>query len=461
MKKIIKNGTIATDSHIFQSDILIEDGIIREIGESLSAPDAEILDASGKYVIPGAVDVHTHMDLQAGKYRAVDDFFTGTAAAACGGTTSIVDHMAFGPQGCSLWHQVEEYHRLADGKAVVDYGFHGVIQHVDPSVLKEMKEIADAEGITSFKIYMTYDFMLKDDEIYQVLKQAKKAGIVIAVHCENDGVVNHLRRSYIEQGCTQPKYHPLSRPARCEAEAVNRMLHLAAMADDAPVYIVHLSSKEGLLEIQKAKAAHQKHFAVETCPQYLTLTDARYQDDREGLKAIMSPPLRKEEDTQALWQALHDDVLDVVATDHCPFLFSREKQAGADDFTACPNGAPGVEERLRILFSEGVLKKRITLPQMVKYLCTNPSRLYGLYPQKGTLLPGSDADIVILDPSKERILTQADMHGAGDYTCYEGWKVKGDIELVMLRGNTIVKNNQFLGKKGDGHYLRRHKSELV
>lgn len=461
MKKIIKNGTIATDSHIFQSDILIEDGIIREIGESLSAPDAEILDASGKYVIPGAVDVHTHMDLQAGKYRAVDDFFSGTVAAACGGTTSIIDHMAFGPQGCSLWHQVEEYHRLADGKAVVDYGFHGVIQHVDPSVLKEMKEIADNEGITSFKIYMTYDFMLKDDEIYQVLKQAKKDGIVIAVHCENDGVVNHLRRSYIEQGCTQPKYHPLSRPARCEAEAVNRMLHLAAMAGDAPVYIVHLSSKEGLLEIQKAKAAHQKHFAVETCPQYLTLTDARYQDDREGLKAIMSPPLRKEEDTQALWQALHDDVLDVVATDHCPFRFSYEKQAGAEDFTACPNGAPGVEERLRIMFSEGVLKRRITLPQMVKYLCTNPSRLYGLYPQKGTLLPGSDADIVILDPSTERILTQADMHGAGDYTCYEGWKVKGDIELVMLRGNTIVKNNQFLGKKGDGQYLRRHKSELV
>ena len=225
MKKIIKNGTIATDSHIFQSDILIEDGIIREIGESLSAPDAEILDASGKYVIPGAVDVHTHMDLQAGKYRAVDDFFSGTVAAACGGTTSIVDHMAFGPQGCSLWHQVEEYHRLADNKAVVDYGFHGVIQHVDPSVLKEMKEIADNEGITSFKIYMTYDFMLKDDEIYQGLKQAKKEDIVIAVHCENDGVVNHLRRSYIEQGCTQPKYHPLSRPARCEAEAVNRMFH--------------------------------------------------------------------------------------------------------------------------------------------------------------------------------------------------------------------------------------------
>lgn len=461
MKKIIKNGRIATDSQVFKGDILIENGIIAAIGDTLSDPDAEILDASEKYVLPGAVDVHTHMDLQAGKYRAVDDFYTGTVAAACGGTTSIVDHMAFGPKGCSLWHQVEEYHRLADGNAVVDYGFHGVIQHVTPSVLKEMEEISDNEGITSFKIYMTYDFMLKDDEIYQVLKKAKEAGIVIAVHCENDGVLNYLRKTYVEQGLTQPKYHPLSRPARCEAEAINRMLHLAAMAGEAPLYIVHLSSKEGLLEIQKAKASHQKHFAVETCTQYLTLTDSFYQDDQEGLKAIMSPPLRKEEDTQALWQALKDDVIDVVATDHCPFLFAGDKQAGAKDFTSCPNGAPGVEERLRVLFSEGVMKGRITLPQMVKYLCTNPCRMYGLYPQKGTLLPGSDADIVILDPTKSRVLTHTDMHGACDYTCYEGWKVKGDIELVMLRGNVIVKDNHFLGEKGCGNYLKRRKSILV
>lgn len=356
---------------------------------------------------------------------------------------------------------MEEYHRLADGKSVIDYGFHGVIQHVNASILGEMKEIAENDGITSFKVYTTYDDMLTDDEIFQVLKEAKKDGIVIAVHCENDGVINYLRKTYRESGCTEPKYHPLSRPARCEAEAVHRLLHLAAMAGDAPLYIVHLSSKEGLMEVMKARASHQKNFAVETCTQYLTLTDEMYEDPKEGLKAIMSPPLRKKEDQDALWQALKDGVIDVVATDHCPFHFGKEKQAGAQDFTACPNGAPGVEERMRILFSEGVMKGRITLPQMVHYLCTNPSRMYGLYPQKGTLLPGSDADLILLNPEKERILTHADMHSAVDYTCYEGMAVKGEIELVMQRGHVIVKENQFLGKKGDGKYLKRHKSVLA
>ena len=375
MTKLVKNGMIVTDSQVFEGDILIENETIKAIGADLSAVGTEVIDAAGKYVLPGAVDVHTHMDLQAGKYRAVDDFYDGTVAAACGGTTSIVDHMAFGPAGCSLWHQVEEYHRLADGKAVIDYGFHGVIQHVNSSVLKEMGEIAEKEGITSFKIYMTYDFMLKDDQIYQVLKQAKEDGIVIAVHCENDGVINYLRKTYIEEGCTEPKYHPLSRPARCEAEAVNRMLHLSAMAGGAPLYIVHLSSKEGLLEVMKARALHQEHFAVETCTQYLTLTDDLYLDKQEGLKAIMSPPLRKKEDIEALWEGLRDNVIDTIGTDHCPFNFAKEKQAGADDFTACPNGAPGVEERLRVIYSEGVVKGRITLPQMVNYLCTNPSRV--------------------------------------------------------------------------------------
>lgn len=461
MKKIVKNGTVVTDSQVFQADILIEGEKVKLIGENLEAGGAEVIDASGKYVFPGAVDVHTHMDLQAGKYRAVDDFYDGTVAAACGGTTTIVDHMAFGPKGCSLWHQVKEYHRIADGKAVIDYGFHGVIQHVSESVLKEMGEIAEQDGITSFKVYMTYDFMLKDDELYRVLKQAKEDGIVIAVHCENDGVINYLRKHYIGNGCTEPKYHPLSRHARCEAEAVDRMIHLAAMAGDAPLYIVHLSSREGLLEVMKARASHQKNLGVETCTQYLTLTDDMYQDPKEGLKAIMSPPLRKKEDNEALWGALRDDVLDTVATDHCPFNYGIEKQAGADDFTACPNGGPGVEERFRVMYSEGVAKRRLSLPQFVKYLCTNPARMYGMYPQKGTLLPGSDADLVIFDPEKSRVLTHADMHSAVDYTCYEGMKVQGDIDLVMQRGNVIVKDNKFLGKRGDGRYLKRGKSVLA
>lgn len=215
------------------------------------------------------------------------------------------------------------------------------------------------------------------------------------------------------------------------------------------------------MEVLKARASHQKHLGVETCTQYLTLTDDMYQDPKEGLKAIMSPPLRKKEDNEALWDALRDDVLDTVATDHCPFNYGVEKQAGADDFTACPNGGPGVEERFRVMYSEGVAKGRISLPQFVKYLCTNPARMYGMYPQKGTLLPGSDADLVIFDPAKSRVLTHADMHSAVDYTCYEGMKVQGDIDLVMQRGNVIVKDNKFLGKRGDGIYLKRGKSVLA
>ena len=240
MKKLIKNGIIATDTDVFKGDILIDGEKIIEIGSGICADDAEIIDASGKYVLPGAVDVHTHMDLDVGFARAIDDFYTGTVAAACGGTTTIVDHMAFGPKDCSLWHQVNEYHRLADGNAAVDYGFHGVFQHLHNATLDEMREIKEEEGITSFKVYMTYDYRLHDDEIFCVLRAAKEAGIVITVHCENHGVITQLRKELPEAGCTEAKYHPVSRPARCEAEAVNRMIHLAAMAGDAPLYIVHL-----------------------------------------------------------------------------------------------------------------------------------------------------------------------------------------------------------------------------
>ena len=391
MRTIIQNGTIVSDTAAFRADLLLEDGVVKAVGAGLSAPDAQVIDASGKYVLPGAVDVHTHMDLQAGAHRAVDDFYTGTVAAACGGTTTIVDHMAFGPKGCSLWHQVEEYHRLADGKAVIDYGFHGVLQHVDERVLREMGELADREGITSFKAYLTYDDRLDDGALFQVLRQAKEDGIVIPAHCENDGVVNYLRGWYKAQGLTQPIYHARSRPARCEAEAVSRLLHLAAMAGEAPVYVVHLSSAAGLAEVRKARAQRQKGVGVETCTQYLTLTEASYADPQEGLKAVMSPPLRTQADCDALWQGLQDGVIDAVATDHCPFHFAVEKQFGAGDFTACPNGAPGVEERLSVLYSEGVAKGRLSICELVRLLCANPSRLYGLYPRKGTLQPGADA----------------------------------------------------------------------
>ena len=466
MKKLIKNGMIATDSEVFEADILIDGEKIAEIGKDLSCEGADIIDASGMYVLPGAVDVHTHMDLDVGMARAIDDFYDGTVAAACGGTTTIVDHMAFGPKDCDLWHQVEEYHRIADGKAVIDYGFHGVMQHpITDERLAELKEIKEKEGISSFKIYMTYDYGLTDDEIFRVLRAAKEAGIVITVHCENHGVLTQLRKEFIEQGHGEAKYHPLSRPPRVEAEAVNRMIHLAALAGDAPLYIVHLSSAEGLHEVQKARAEGRPHFGVETCTQYLVLNDSLYDDPEEGLKAIMSPPLRKDQDREELWAALEEGgIIDTVATDHCPFHYKAgkaEKQYGKDDFTKCPNGAPGVQERLMLMFSEGFMKDRISLPQVVKYASSDPCRMFGLYPQKGSLEPGTDADIVLIDPSKTTVIDKDWIRGASDYSCYEGMELNGRIDRVLMRGSEIVRDGRFLGSRGDGRYMHRGDSILV
>ena len=448
MKTLVRSGTIVTENGMYQGDILIGDGMILKVlmQEEPVPEDAEVIDASGKYVLPGAVDIHTHMDLDVGIARAIDDFYTGTVAAACGGTTTIVDHMAFGPKGCSPWHQVKEYHRLADGNAVVDYGFHGVLQHVDAGVTDDMAQIAAEEGITSFKVYMTYDGRLDDPDLMKVLERAAEEKILIASHCE---------------GKTQARWHPVSRPAEAEAEAVNRLLYLAKAAGEAPVYIVHLSSRKGLEEFRKAKRAGQAHIGAETCPQYLLLDEKMYDDPQEGLKAIMAPPLRREEDREALWQALAGNELDTVATDHCPFTIAVQKQQGAKDFTRCPSGAPGVEERLILLYSEGVMKGRITLPQLVRYACTNPARVAGLYPRKGVIEPGADADLVILDPNKGWTITTGRMHGNADYTCYEGMKARGTVERVILRGKTIVKDGTFTGARGDGQYLRRGISSLA
>ena len=466
MRTLIRGGTVVTDEILSPGDILIEDGRIVKISKSIDpdeteAAGTEIIRAEGRIVMPGAVDIHTHMDLDVGIARAIDDFYTGTVAAACGGTTTIVDHMAFGPKGCSPWHQVKEYHRLADGNAVVDYGFHGVLQHVGGEVLDEMAQIAKEEGITSFKAYMTYDGRLDDLDLMKVLERAAKEKILIAVHCENHGIVTYFRERFVQEGRTQARWHPVSRPAEAEAEAVNRLLYLAKAAGEAPVYVVHLSTRKGLEEILKAKAAGQARIGAETCPQYLLLDEKLYDDPQEGLKAIMAPPLRRQEGRDALWEALKKNELDTVATDHCPLTFARQKQQGALDFTQCPSGAPGVEERLILLYSEGVRKGRITLPQLVRYACTNPAKVAGLYPRKGTIEAGADADLVILNPETEQTITAGQMHGAADYTCYEGLKVMGRVERVLLRGKTIVRDGEFTGERGDGQYLHRGTSSLA
>lgn len=461
MKSIIRGGTVVTDGGMSVSDILVEDGKIAEVAARVEAADAAVIDATGKYVLPGAVDIHTHMDLDVGIARVIDDFYDGTVAAACGGTTTIVDHMAFGPKGCSPWRQVKEYHRLADGNAVVDYGFHGVLQHVDDAALDDMAQIARDEGITSFKAYMTYDYRLDDLDLMKVLERAARERILIAAHCENHGIVTYFREKFVREGKTQARWHPVSRPNAAEAEAVSRLLTLARVAGEAPVYVVHLSTREGLDEIRRAREIGQRRFGAETCPQYLLLDATFYDDPREGLKAIMAPPLRRQADRDALWQALAGDELDTVATDHCPFTFAKQKQQGAKNFTRCPSGAPGVEERLILLYSEGVAKGRITLPQLVRYACANPARVAGLYPRKGTVAPGADADLVILDPKKEWTLTTGGMHGASDYTCYEGMNITGAIERVLLRGKTVALDGAFTGARGDGQYLRRGTSSLA
>ena len=302
MKTLVKNGMIVSPEDTYEADVLIEDGVIECIGKNLEAKfgDADkVIDAKGKYVLPGGIDVHTHMDIDVGIARAVDDFYTGTVAAACGGTTTIVDHMGFGPAGCPLHHQLDVYHGLADDKAVIDYGFHGVVQHVDESILNELETMMD-DGVQSTKVYMTYGYKIDDDGILEVLKKMKELHGITAFHCENHYVVEHLKKEYGDAGKTAPIYHAKSRPNLAEAEAVRRVLYLAKLAGDAPVYIVHLSCKESLEAVEEARRNGQKNIFVETWTQYLTLTEDRYKDP-DGLKYIMSPPLRTQQDLDALW----------------------------------------------------------------------------------------------------------------------------------------------------------------
>ncbi len=459
MSLLVKNARIATSASVFRGDVLIKGETIDRIGIDLPAGGARVIDAAGRYLLPGGVDAHTHFDLDAGAFRSSDDFRTGTIAAACGGTTTIVDHPAFGPEGCRLGHQIGVYRRLAE-PAVVDYGFHGVVQHVDRDVLADMERLA-GDGITSLKIYLTYARKLSDDDVLPVLARAKELGIVVTVHCENDAAIRFLTRRLLAEGKGAPLHHAESRPPACEAEAVFRMLMLAKMAGDAPLYIVHLSTEMGLDAIRYARSRGQANVYAETCPQYLLLDESRYRDDEEGLKYVMSPPLRSPSDNRALWRGLVDGCIDVVATDHCPFLFASQKRAGEGDFTRCPNGAPGVESRLALMFSEGFMKGRLPLPGVVKLCCTAPARIFGLHPRKGDILPGADADLVLFDPDAEWTLAKTSLHENVDYTPYEGMQLRGAPVMTVSRGEIIAENGAFVGEIGRGRFLARGKCDFA
>ena len=452
MRTLIKNGTVVTAEKTLQADLLVEDGLVRSVEPGLPPEGAAILDAGGKLVLPGGVDAHTHITLNLDASKGTDVYYRGTVPALLGGTTTIIDHLAFMPSGRTLEDHITAYRALALGNAAVDYLFHGLAQGPEAALSEGLARLPES-GFSSVKAYMTYDNFVDGDALARLLQRARELGLLFAVHAEDDAAICALRTKYRAEGKGDPIWHAASRPAASEETAITRVLRLAAEAGDAPVYIVHLSSAAGLEAVRKARAAGQKNIYVETCTQYLCLTDELYESPVRGLRAVMAPPLRKREDIDALWEGIRNCEIAVAATDHCPFTV-QDKMAGLHDFTRCPGGAPGLEERFAVLYSEGVAKGRIGIEQFVACVAANPARLFGIYPQKGTLAPGSDADIVILDPKAEYTLQAGQLHGPSDFSLYDGMRLKGRIETVFLRGEVVADRGAFTGKRGMGMLLR-------
>jgi len=451
---LIKNGLIADGVETAQGDILISQGVIARIGADLQFRGAQVIDATGCYVLPGGVDVHTHLNLTANGIRVGDGFLTGSASAAFGGTTCIVEHPGFGPRGCSLLHQVDQYGQEATGQTVIDYGLHGVVQHLDDKVLDELAALAE-KGVSTVKIYLTYDGRLEDDQILRVLDRTRQLGLLAIFHAENHAIISFLKERLLAEGKRTPIYHALSRPDYCEAEAIQRILSLAEAAGGAPVYIAHLSTALGLQAIEEGRRRGLQAYA-EVCPQHLILDDSCYlEPGYGGLKYIMAPPARKREDCAALWRGLAEGSIDVVATDHCSFNLAEKVALGKDDFTKSPSGIPGVETRLPLMFSEGFRRDRLSINRFVEVTAAAPARLMGLYPRKGALAPGSDGDVVLLDPDLEKTITPAHLFQNADYSPYEGMRVRGWPTLTLVRGRVVMVRGQLVAQKGWGQYIPR------
>ncbi len=450
-KKLIKNGEIVSEHKIFPADILIEDDKIKAVGPELLSEEAEIFDAQGMLVFPGFIDTHTHLDMDTGTAHTADDFYSGTKAAVAGGTTTVLD-FATQNKGETLMQALANWHKLADKKSSCDYGFHMAITDWNEEVAAELPELAK-RGVTSYKLYMAYDNLrVCDAQVYKALKAVKQQGGIIGMHCENGDLVNELVADRLAAGDTGVSAHPRSRPDTVEAEAINRFLAIASLAA-CPVNIVHLSTRKGLDIILHARAAGQKVY-IETCPQYLLLEDSVYETpDFEGAKFVMSPPLRKYEDTAALWAALRHGAVDTIGTDHCPFLF-KDKKLGLHDFSKIPNGAPGVDLRPQLMYTYGVCENKITLPDFCRVLAENPAKLFGMYPQKGAILAGSDADVVIWDKNASGIVTNENQHSACDYTPYNGLPLRGAAKYVFVRGRLVAQNG-IVQQEKCGNYVSR------
>lgn len=460
MKKIlIRNGDIVSGEGVRRADILVGGGKIAQIADHIEeTPDVEeVYDATDLFVFPGFIDGHTHLDMQAGVNHTADDFASGSIAAVSGGTTTVVD-FATQEKGETLNEALMNWEKLAKGRSSCDYAFHMAITDWNEKVEHEIPQMRK-KGVTSFKLYMAYDNLRVDDGIvYEVLRAVEKQGGVVGMHCENGDLIKIFTRELLAEGKTGPSSHPLSRPPIVEAEAIQRFLYLAELAD-APVNIVHLSTKRGLDVILEARRRGQKVY-IETCPQYLILTDEMYNlPGFHSAKYVLSPPLRSPENREALWQACRDNEIDTIGSDHCSFRYRDQKSVGRDDFSMIPNGAPGVDVRPALIYTYGVQKGRISIEQMCRLLAENPARLYGMYPHKGTISVGSDADIVIWEKSWNFELTDWNQKTAADYSPFSGMRVGGRAAWVFLRGELVAVNGEVVNPN-KGEYVFRKPSEF-
>ncbi len=460
---VIRNGRIITASDDYSADVLMADGVVRAIGRDLAVgPDVRVIDASGLYVLPGGVDTHVHMENTVGPSTTCDTFASGTKAAAFGGTTTVVDFALQTAQDSPL-EAIARTQRSAEPQVHIDYSLHCIVTRVDAQVLTDVRHAMRHEGITSFKMFMAYPgvMMADDAAIFQMLRQVGADGGMVALHAENGTVIELLIKEALEAGHTAPRYHAMTRPAIMEGEATHRGIRLAELAE-APIYFVHVSSNQALKHIVAARDEGIPVFA-ETCPHYLLFDDSVYDSDSfEIAKYVMTPPLRKPEDQQHLWRALRYDDLQVIATDHCPFCmkeghrgFFNQKPRGTDDFSQIPNGAPGIETRLVSLYDIGVVQGRLSLNRFVQLTATTPAKLFGLFPKKGTIAVGSDADIVLFDPNAKQTIHAHTLHSQCDYTLLEGRTLQGRVEKVFLRGELIVDGEQFHGRPGMGRFVPR------
>jgi dihydropyrimidinase len=454
MQVVVKNGTVVTATDVFAADVAIDNGIISQIGRSIEpTPGARVVDATGKLVLPGGVYAHTHLDVEAQGSHTADDWRTGTYAAACGGTTSLVDFCSQ-TRGGTFRDAIALWNANAEGKAAIDYGYHMIVVDLSDGRYDELADLP-AMGITSYKIFMAYKYanMVDDWVLVRTLEQSRLHGALVMVHAENGDLAYLLQQRLLAEGKTGPAAHPMSRPPRVEAEATARAIALAEVVG-APLFVVHMSCSESIEELVRGRARGVPVFG-ETCPQYLYLTDEVFNAPGfEGAKYVFTPPPRPRHQPELVWQALTNGTLQSIGSDHSPFNFKGQKEIGRDDFTRIPNGAPGIEERLMLAY-QGVNAGRFSLSRFVDLVATAPAKIFGLFPEKGTIAVGSDADLVLWDPNAELTITQSALHHAVDYTAYEGTKIRGIPQTVLLRGQLIVENREYVGTPGTGRFLKR------